>query len=151
MLCRGIAVWNEENEATRLAGSMSDITAQKIAEERLLHDALHDALTGLPNRVLFMDRLNQTLERSKRNDEYQFAVLFLDLDNFKDVNDSIGHLVGDQLLIKVADTLLKGLMSIDTLARFGGDEFIILLDDIQDINGVARVTDWIKEQFRNPI
>lgn len=151
VLCRGIAVWNEENEAVRLAGSISDITDRKEAEQRLLHDAFHDSLTQLPNRALFMDRLNQALVRSRRKEGYKFAVLFLDLDNLKDVNDSIGHIVGDQLLIKVAELLKKGLRSIDTLARFGGDEFIILLDDIADINGVVRVTDWIKEELKKPI
>jgi diguanylate cyclase (GGDEF)-like protein/PAS domain S-box-containing protein len=151
VLCRGIAVWNDQIEAVRLAGSMSDITDRKEAEERLLHDAFHDSLTQLPNRALFMDRLNQALVRSIRKEGYKFAVLFLDLDNLKDINDSIGHMVGDQLLVKVAETLQKGLRSIDTLARFGGDEYIILLDDITDINGVVRVTDWIKEELNKPI
>jgi diguanylate cyclase (GGDEF)-like protein/PAS domain S-box-containing protein len=150
-LCRGMAVWKDNLGAVRIAGSISDITDRKKAEERLLHDALHDALTGLPNRTLFMDRLNHTIERAKRKEHYLFAVLFLDLDNFKDINDSIGHLVGDQALVKVASNLQGGLRSTDTLARFGGDEFIILLDEITDINGVIRVTDWIKEQFLKPI
>ena len=155
VLCRGMAVWKESEKfshgAIRLAGSISDITDRKNAEDRLLHDAFHDALTGLPNRALFMDRLNQTIERTKRNDSFQFAVLFLDLDNFKDINDSIGHMTGDQVLIKVADNLKTGLRSIDTLARFGGDEFIILLDDIKDMSGVDRVTGWIQEEFTKTI
>jgi diguanylate cyclase (GGDEF)-like protein/PAS domain S-box-containing protein len=147
MLSRGVAVWNLNHKAVRIAGSISDITDRKEAEERLLHDAFHDALTGLPNRALFFDRLSQTIERSKRNKEFVFAVLFLDLDNFKDVNDSIGHLIGDKLLVMVARRLEQGLRSIDTIARFGGDEFIVLLDDIKDVSGVTRVTDWIKNQF----
>ena len=148
ILSRGTAVWNKNQKAVRIAGSISDITDQKNAEEQLLHDAFHDALTGLPNRALFVDRLNQTMERAKRNEDFVFAVLFLDLDNFKDVNDSIGHLVGDQLLVKVANRLEKGLRSVDTLARFGGDEYIILLDDIKDINGVIRITNWIHNQLK---
>ncbi len=155
VLCRGMAVWKETEKnshgAIRLAGSISDITDRKKAEDRLLHDALHDALTGLPNRALFLDRLNQTIERTKRQEGFQFAVLFLDLDNFKDINDSIGHIVGDQVLIKVADNLKTGLRSIDTLARFGGDEFIILLDGIKDMSGVDRVTEWIQETFTKTI
>ena len=155
VLCRGLAVWEEyeggNRSAVRIAGSISDVTDRKKAEERLLHDAFHDALTGLPNRALFMDRLNHTLERAKRNSEYKFAVLFMDLDNFKDINDSIGHLIGDKVLIKVAEIILKGLRAIDTLARFGGDEFIILMEDVSDISGVIRVTEWINEQFTKPI
>jgi diguanylate cyclase (GGDEF)-like protein/PAS domain S-box-containing protein len=155
VLCRGLAVWdsssNSQRGAVRIAGSMSDITDRKKAEERLLHDAFHDALTGLPNRALFMDRLNHTLERTKRNPDYQFAVLFMDLDNFKDINDSIGHLIGDKVLIKVAETIQGGLRSIDTLARFGGDEFIILMEDVADISGVIRVTDWINKRFETSI
>jgi diguanylate cyclase (GGDEF)-like protein/PAS domain S-box-containing protein len=155
VLCRGMAVWKDgattSHGAVRLAGSISDITDRKAAEARLLHDAFHDALTGLPNRALFMDRLNQTIERTKRHEDFKFAVLFLDLDNFKDINDSIGHVIGDQILIKVAENLRVGLRSIDTLARFGGDEFIILLDDIRDMNGVNRVTEFIQEQFKDPI
>jgi len=148
MLSRGTAVWNKNQKAVRIAGSISDITDQKNTEEQLLHDAFHDSLTGLPNRALFMDRLNQTMERARRNEDFVFAVLFLDLDNFKDVNDSIGHLVGDQLLVMVAGRLEKGLRSVDTLARFGGDEYIILLDDIRDINGVIRITNWIHSQLK---
>jgi len=150
VLCRGIAVWNKNQKAIRIAGSLSDITDRKDAEARLLHDAFHDSLTGLPNRTLFLDRLNQTIERSKRNENFGFAVLFLDLDNFKDVNDSIGHIIGDKLLVKVADRLKEGLRSIDTFARFGGDEYLILLDDIKDVTGAIRVTDWIRDQFKEP-
>jgi len=151
VLCRGMAVWNEAGNAVRMAGSISDITDRKNVEKRLLHDALHDSLTGLSNRVLFVDRLTQAILRIKRNSDYRFAVLFLDLDNFKDINDSVGHIVGDHLLIKVANTLKTGIRSVDTLARFGGDEFIILLDDVRDNQGVLRVAEWIKDQFSAPI
>ena len=151
VLCRGMAVWDEAGNAIRIAGSISDITDRKKAEERLLHDAFHDPLTQLPNRSLFIDRLTQAIVRMKRNPDYRFAVLFLDLDRFKDINDRIGHIVGDHLLIKVAKMLSKGVRAIDTLARFGGDEFIILLDDIKDDNGVTRVAGWIDDQFTAPI
>ncbi len=151
VLCRGMAVWDDADEAVRIAGSISDITDRKKAEERLLHDAFHDSLTQLPNRALFIDRLTQAIMRAKRNPDYRFAVLFLDMDRFKDINDSIGHVVGDHLLIKVAKILSKGVRSVDTLSRFAGDEFIILLDDIKDDNGVTRVAEWIDDQFAGPI
>ncbi len=151
VLCRGMAVWNDADDAVRIAGSIADITDRKKAEERLLHDAFHDHLTQLPNRALFIDRLTQAIVRTKRNPDYRFAVLFLDLDRFKDINDRIGHVVGDHLLIKVAKMLSKGVRAIDTLARFGGDEFIILLDDIKDDNGVTRVAEWIEAQFAAPV
>ena len=117
----------------------------------MIHDAFHDSLTQLPNRALFLDRLTQAIIRAKRNTDYRFAVLFLDLDRFKDINDSIGHVVGDHLLVKVGHMLGEGVRSVDTLARFGGDEFIILLDDIKDDSGVSRVAEWIEAQFVAPI
>ena len=107
-----------------------DITERKSMEHQLLHDALHDALTGLPNRALFMDRLEQQLKRSQNNSSYLFAVLFLDLDRFKVVNDSVGHLIGDKLLIEIARRLEKSISPTDTVARLGGDEFTILLENI---------------------
>ncbi|HBX68185.1 MAG TPA: hypothetical protein DEH25_02035 [Chloroflexi bacterium] len=151
VLCRGTTVWDETGKAIRIAGSIADITERKNVEDRLLHDALHDALTGLSNRVLFHDRLSQAILRHKRNPQYRFAVLFLDLDNFKNINDTIGHLVGDHLIIKVAEILKQGIRNIDTLARFGGDEFIILLEDIKNDQGATRVAQWIAEQFASTI
>jgi PAS domain S-box-containing protein len=115
MQTRGLAVWNGNGKATRMAGSLADITDRKTAEQKLLHDAFHDALTGLPNRTLFMDRLRYAVERAKRRDDYLFAVLFLDLDRFKDINDSLGHYVGDQLLIAIAQPAAKG----PALHRYG--------------------------------
>ena len=150
VLCRGTGVFNQDKKAIRLAGSIADVTDRKRAEEQLLHDAFHDSLTGLPNRQLFMDRLIQAMEKTKRKEEYGFAVLFLDIDHFKDVNDSIGHQIGDMFLIEIANTLKEGLRTVDTLARFGGDEFLILLDDIQSEEHVTRVTDLIMETFSTP-
>ncbi len=143
VLSRGLAVWDPNRNATRMAGSLTDIADRKAAEQKFIHDALHDALTGLPNRTLFMDRLKQALERAKRRKEYIFAVLFLDLDRFKDVNDSLGHMVGDQLLIAIAQRLKSGLRSVDTVARLGGDEFVILLEDINAISNATRIADWV--------
>ena len=149
MLTRGLAVWNGNGKATRMAGSLADITDRKTAEQKLLHDAFHDALTGLPNRTLFMDRLRYAVERAKRRDDYLFAVLFLDLDRFKDINDSLGHFVGDQLLIAIANRLQKDLRSTDTVARMGGDEFVILLEDISDISDATRIADQLQSELTN--
>ncbi|HEX5717338.1 MAG TPA: EAL domain-containing protein [Thermoanaerobaculia bacterium] len=128
-----------------------DITDRKRAEERLLHDALHDELTGLPNRALFMDRLWQAVERSRREPDRLMAVLFLDVDQFKIVNDSLGHLVGDQLLIQIARALSSALRPMDTIARIGGDEFAILLERGHEVEDAASVADRIHERLAAPI
>ncbi len=146
-LSRGLAVRDADGTAYRMAGSHSDISARKLAEERLAHDALHDALTGLPNRVLFMDRLENRFERTKRNPNDLFAIMFIDLDRFKVVNDSLGHAVGDQLLITIAIRLKLSLRPEDTLSRLSGDEFAVLLNDVSDINDLQRVADRIKVQL----
>jgi diguanylate cyclase (GGDEF)-like protein/PAS domain S-box-containing protein len=150
MLTRGLAVRATDSLAYRMAGSQTDITLRKNAEEKLLHDAFHDALTGLPNRTLFVDRLTLAIERAKRRKDYNFAVLFLDLDRFKDINDSLGHTLGDQLLIATAKMLEQGLRTTDTVARLGGDEFVILLDEVRDDNAATRVAHWIKKGLGAP-
>ena len=128
-----------------------DITDRKIFEERLVYDALHDVLTGLPNRAFFMNRLRHAVEYSKRHSNHQFAVLFLDVDRFKLINDSLGHMFGDQLLIVIAQRLTECLRPTDIAARFGGDEFIILLENIQDISDPVRIADRVQEKIILPI
>lgn len=147
-LSRGLAVRDASGTPYRMAGSQSDITARKQAEERLAHDAVHDALTGLPNRILFLDRLQNRLERTKRNPDDLFAVMFIDLDRFKLVNDSLGHSYGDQLLVTVAKRLQHCLRPQDTISRLSGDEFAILLDVVKDMGDVQRVADRIKGQLK---
>lgn len=124
-----------------------DISRRKQTEERLVHDVFHDALTGLPNRSLFMDRLSLALERSKRRREQVFAVLFLDLDSFKTVNDTLGHMIGDQLLIEVARRLKGCLRTTDTVARLGGDEFTILLEDLNVESEALRIVDRFQREL----
>jgi len=150
MLSRGLAVREPNGAAYRVAGSQTDITDRKYAEEKLLHDAFYDLLTNLPNRALFMDHLGLAIERAKRRKDYVFAVLFLDLDRFKDVNDSLGHNVGDELLNLVARKLESRMRSTDTVARFGGDEFVILLDDIQSEDNASQVANWILSELAVP-
>ncbi len=150
VLCRGLAIQNGDGKPYRMAGSITDITKQKTFEDQILHNALHDPLTGLPNRVLFNDRLGRALERAKRNTGFQFAILFLDLDCFKLVNDSLGHDVGDQLLIKTAKRLKGCVRAGDTVARLGGDEFVMLLEDIQDIRQVTQITERFQKELVQP-
>jgi diguanylate cyclase (GGDEF)-like protein/PAS domain S-box-containing protein len=147
VLSRGLAMRDSSGSAHRLAGSQSDITARKLAEERLAHDALHDALTGLPNRILFLDRLQNRLERTKRNPDDLFAVMFIDLDRFKVVNDSLGHAFGDQLLITTGWRLQQCLRPQDTVSRLSGDEFAVLLDAVNNINDTQRVAERIRAQL----
>ena len=131
----------------RLAGSLSDITRQKQSEAELIKQARHDKLTGLPNREFFTDILRSALARSKRNKSYQFAVLFLDFDRFKIVNDSLGHEFGDMLLISIAQQLRVQLRTVDIAARLGGDEFVVLLDGVDGLNGTIKVVDRLMETF----
>jgi diguanylate cyclase (GGDEF)-like protein/PAS domain S-box-containing protein len=126
-----------------------DITQRRTLEERLKHQAFHDPLTELPNRALFMNRLGHALSRMERNGNVA-AVLFLDLDNFKLVNDSLGHEVGDRLLVSVAERLRECLRAADTAARFGGDEFTVLLEDVTDVTEALRVADKITRALLAP-
>ena len=116
-----------------------------------MREALYDSLTDLPNRALFMDRLGRAIERAKRRGDSRFAVLFLDLDNFKQVNDTLGHLMGDQLLIQVRDRVRRCLRRGDTVARFGGDEFTILLEEVKEAANTRMVAERIQNHLAPPI
>lgn len=149
MLSRGLAVHDPTGKASRMAGSQTDITERKVS----------DPLTGLPNRLLFIDRLGRLIKHSQRRKDHLFAVLFLDLDGFKMINDSLGHLAGDQLLVGVATRLEKCLRSSDTVARLGetftvarlgGDEFTILLDDIKEPGDADRAAERLMKALAPP-
>ena len=160
------AIPNEEGQIDRLVIVNRDITERKRAEETLAHNTLHDALTNLPNRTLFLDRVRHVLALSQRHISYKFAVLFIDLDEFKVFNDSLGHAAGDALLIQIARRLSASIRGVDTisrsvvltqggspvaseasLARLGGDEFTILLEDIRDCGDAIRVAERIQERL----
>jgi diguanylate cyclase (GGDEF)-like protein/PAS domain S-box-containing protein len=131
----------------RLIFQIQDITDRKLAERQLLHDAFHDALTGLPNRALFIDRLKLALARHKRPGAPQFSVLFLDLDRFKVINDSLGHAIGDQLLVGIARRLENCVRPGDTVARLGGDEFTVLIEEVSDTRDVIAVAERIESEL----
>ena len=142
MLCRGQAVWNEKNVATRIAGSLTDITGGKVA----------DALTGLPNRVLFRERLDRCAAKKQRRSENDFALMYLDLDNFKHINDSMGHDAGDRLLVAIARRLESSLRDADSfVSRLGGDEFAIILEGINKVEDAEQVAKRIVSSVNSPI
>ena len=145
-----VLVGGAQGSSSYWQGVISDISARKLLEERVEYQALHDSLTGLPNRRLLIDRLGQALERTRRQCERRVGVLFLDLDDFKVVNDSLGHEAGDLLLVVVAQRLRRCLRPEDTLARFGGDEFVVLLEDIEQPEEAVRVAKRITEELRRP-
>lgn len=147
VLLRGVAIRDDDGQARRLAGSLSDITERRAAERQIEHDALHDSLTGLPNRSLFLDRLGQALRRSRRDPEAGCSVLFLDIDSFKLVNERLSHSIGDQLLTALASRLTSQLRPGDTVARIASDEFPVLLDGVTDAAESARIADRIHQQL----
>ena len=162
------AIRNARGQTDKLVIVNRDVTERKRAEEMLVHNALHDGLTNLPNRALFMDRLQQALTLSKKHSNYKFAVLLIDVDEFKIINDSLGHTAGDELLVQIgqrlknsvrrADTVSRprttdvpdGPANDDTLARLGGDEFTMLLDDIRDPIEAVRVAERVQAELANP-
>jgi diguanylate cyclase (GGDEF)-like protein/PAS domain S-box-containing protein len=144
-------VHDEEGEPLYFVSQIQDISERKVLEERMEHRAFHDTLTGLPNRHLVMDRLAHALERTRRRGDRQVVVLFMDLDGFKVVNDSLGHDAGDHLLVLLAERLRRCLRPEDTLARFGGDEFVVLLEDVEDPGEAVRVAERIANELKKPI
>ncbi len=128
----------------------NDVTERLRAEQKLWHAAFYDGLTGLPNRQLFMERLGQTLERARGRDANNFAVLFLDLDRFKVVNDSMGHRAGDQLLVSIARRLERIRRAGDTVARLGGDEFAVLVEGVDDPPAAGRVAERVQRELSAP-
>ena len=136
--------------STPLVFQIQDITDRKRAEEQLQHEAMHDVLTGLPNRAMFIDHLELAIARAQRNEERKFAVLYVDLDRFKIINDSLGHSVGDQLLKEIAVRLWNCVRAGDTVARLGGDEFVLLLEDVYAESEAIDVAERIKSELAAP-
>jgi len=151
MLVRGTVVRDEQGDAYRMAGSQIEVTERKLAEEQLRHAALHDSLTGLPNRTLFSETLERAFERRRREPDYGFAVLFLDLDRFKLVNDSLGHLAGDRVLEAAGRRLRGCLRAGDAVARLAGDEFTIFLDRVADVTSAVQVAERIQAALGDPM
>ncbi|PZV00142.1 MAG: GGDEF domain-containing protein [Leptolyngbya sp.] len=150
VLVNAFPTFDDAQRLTQVVVTFIDISDRKLAEEELRHQALHDALTGLPNRALFTERLEQAVQRFKRHPDQLFAVLFIDLDRFKVINDSLGHLVGDQLLVQIAHILQRHVRASDTVARLGGDEFVILLEQITSLNEAIHVVERIQADIKAP-
>ncbi len=147
----GPFLWEERRLLDAIAEQLGRAVERQVTAERLQHMALYDTLTDLPNRALFTERLERSIQRAKERQDYMFAVLYLDLDRLKVVNDSLGHTAGDQLLATVARRLEACVRPDDTVARFGGDEFAILLDGVRDISEATRTADLIQNKISLPI
>jgi diguanylate cyclase (GGDEF)-like protein/PAS domain S-box-containing protein len=143
-------VRDPETKSLRFIFQIQDISDRKRAEAQLVHDAFHDGLTGLPNRALFVDHLKLAIARHQRREYPLFSVLFFDLDRFKLINDSLGHLIGDQLLVAMAQRIQGCLRPGDTIARLGGDEFTVLLEDLKSNSEAIHVADRIQRELSAP-
>lgn len=151
MLAQGLALRNADGQAVRIAGSQTDISERKLHEAQLEHAALHDPLTNLPNRTLFTNRLEQSYKKASRLKMPYGAILFVDLDRFKVVNDSLGHQIGDQLLCAVGKLLESLIRPGDTVARLGGDEFVVLLEEIETTEDALVIAERLIKLLKNPI
>jgi diguanylate cyclase (GGDEF)-like protein/PAS domain S-box-containing protein len=149
LLCNVSALVNEQGQATDAVLSFSDISDRKMLEERLTYQASHDPLTQLPNRALFLDRLERALAGASRRGN-AVAVLFIDLDNFKFINDSLGHAVGDQLIVATSRRLERCLRAADTVGRFGGDEFTLLIELSGDVSSATILAERVREELLHP-
>ncbi|MFL2920368.1 MAG: putative bifunctional diguanylate cyclase/phosphodiesterase [Thalassobaculaceae bacterium] len=150
MMAKGLAIRTSDGRATRFAGSQTDVSERKSNEEQMIHDALHDTLTSIPNRTLLLDRIRQSLVRRKRYPKTSFAIIFIDLDRFRLVNESLGHIHGDELLQLISARLKETIPIGDTVARLGGDEFSILLQDINSVRDVEVIAKDIQNLFSKP-
>jgi diguanylate cyclase (GGDEF)-like protein/PAS domain S-box-containing protein len=147
---QGVATRDVDGTPVRMAGALSDMTDRHVTQQRLEHEALHDTLTRLPNRTLFIDRVEQTLQRAARETSAGCALLFLDLDEFKRINDSLSHAVGDKLLVAFAERIANSLRPGDTVARLGGDEFTVLLESLTQPAEATVIAERILRSMREP-
>ena len=150
MMAKGLAIRTSSGRATRFAGSQTDVSERKSNEEQMIYDALHDTLTSIPNRTLLLDRIRQSLVRRKRYQKTSFAIIFIDLDRFRLVNESLGHIHGDELLQLISARLKETIPIGDTVARLGGDEFSVLLQDIDSVRDVEVIAKDIQNSFSKP-
>lgn len=151
VLSRAVAVRDEAGNASRLAGSQTDVTDRKKSEKKLRYDALHDELTDLPNRSYFMAQLERAREAALDRRSGHYGVLFLDVDRFKVVNDSLGHMIGDQLLVAIASRLRSCVRPADTICRLGGDEFAVLIQRMESVDDAKHLAERIQEQLQVPL
>ncbi len=151
VMSRGLAIKNRDGISARMAGSLTNIHDRKVTEEKLRYNAHYDYLTNIPNRLLFTKHLHQAIVKARGFGDFEFAVLFMDLDRFKVINDSLGHMVGDLVLIEVSKVFSSCLGQTDFLARFGGDEFVILLAETMDNLNAIKTAECIQNKLKNTV